>query len=152
MHMRCLSLAVILLLLFCGQALSQTQTNQEYRTAPGEESVVTGWFCPWCDFLEQTEMGEIRTEEPEQVREYGFEEDLVIQIGPEGQRITTPLNRDEARILADEYIAGETNITVGEVMEEGGVYRVQVLDQEGEQVGSYLIDQESGWFKRVEEE
>jgi hypothetical protein len=75
------------------------------------------------------------------------------QYGPQGgqqQQPAQPLQADQARQLAENYVAGNPNLKVGEVTEndEQGAFAATIVTQDGSLVEKLLIDKETGWMKR----
>lgn len=75
------------------------------------------------------------------------------QYGPQGgqqQQPAEPLQADQAKQLAENYVAGNPNLKVGEVTdnEEQGAFAATIVTQDGSLVEKLLIDKETGWMKR----
>jgi hypothetical protein len=75
------------------------------------------------------------------------------QYGPQGgqqQQPAQPLQADQARQLAENYVAGNPNLKVGEVTEndEQGAFAATIVTQDGSLVEKVLIDKQTGWMKR----
>jgi hypothetical protein len=75
------------------------------------------------------------------------------QYGPQGgqqQQPAQPLQADQARQLAENYVAGNPNLKVGEVTDndEQGAFVATIVTQDGSLVEKLLIDKQTGWMKR----
>ena len=75
------------------------------------------------------------------------------QYGPQGgqqQQTAQPLQADQARQLAENYVAENPNLKVGEVNDndEQGAFVATIVTQDGSLVEKVLIDKETGWMKR----
>jgi hypothetical protein len=75
------------------------------------------------------------------------------QYGPQGgqqQQPAQPLQADQARQLAENYVAGNPNLKVGEVTDNDaqGTFVATIVTQDGSLVEKVLIDKETGWMKR----
>jgi hypothetical protein len=60
-----------------------------------------------------------------------------------------PLDQKTAQELAQNYVAGNPNLKIGQVTEKEGVYEAPVVTQDGSLVETLLIDKQTGWMKRV---
>ncbi|MBS3780217.1 MAG: hypothetical protein KGY41_07460 [Desulfovermiculus sp.] len=58
------------------------------------------------------------------------------------------MNAEQARQLAENYVAGNPNVKVGQIEEQQGTYTATIVTQDGSLVEKLLIDKESGWMKR----
>lgn len=73
------------------------------------------------------------------------------QYGPQGgqQQPVTPMNAEQARQLAENYVAGNPNVKVGQIEEQGqDTYKATIVTQDGSLVEKLLIDKKTGWMKR----
>jgi hypothetical protein len=75
------------------------------------------------------------------------------QYGPQGgqqQQPAQPLQADQARQLAENFVAGNPNLKVGEVTDndEQGAFVATIVTQDGSLVEKLLIDKQTGWMKR----
>ena len=74
------------------------------------------------------------------------------QSGPriKQQQAAQPLQADQARQLAENYVAKNPNLQVGEVTdkEKEGVFSAIIETQDGSLVERLLIDKQTGWMKR----
>jgi len=59
-----------------------------------------------------------------------------------------PLQKDAARNLAQNYVAGNPNLNIGEMTEEEDVFVATVVTQDGSLVEKLLMDKETGWMKK----
>ena len=74
------------------------------------------------------------------------------QYGPSyGQQQREPLNlnKSEAQELAEDYVAGNPNLTIGEITEKDEIYEAMVETKDGSLVEKLLIDKQTGWMKRA---
>lgn len=78
------------------------------------------------------------------------------QSGPSGQygpsnvpQQMEPLTQSKARNLAEDYVAGNPNLTIGGVAEQDDVYEARVETKDGSLVERLLIDKETGWMKKA---
>jgi hypothetical protein len=60
-----------------------------------------------------------------------------------------PLSKDEARKLAEDYVAGNPNLKIGNVSEKDEVFEARVETKDGSLVEKLQIDKETGWMKKA---
>jgi len=69
------------------------------------------------------------------------------QYGPSGQpQQMEPLSKNEARNLAEDYVAGNPNLKIGDLSEMDEVYEARIETQDGSLVEKLLIDKQTGWW------
>ncbi|WP_027371026.1 hypothetical protein [Desulfovermiculus halophilus] len=128
-----------------------------------------GWFCPWCgqNGPQGQGMGPGMMQGQGRMRggQQGMNQGCPYnqqgmqrgwargQYGPQTgqqQQPAQPLQADQARQLAENYVAGNPNLKVGEVTEndEQGAFVATIVTQDGSLVEKVLIDKETGWMKR----
>ncbi|MCF8106682.1 MAG: hypothetical protein K9K64_14465, partial [Desulfohalobiaceae bacterium] len=72
------------------------------------------------------------------------------QSGPYGgQQQMDPLNKNQARDLVENYVAGNPNLQVGEVRDQEDAYLATIVTRDGSLVEKILIDKDSGWMKQI---
>ena len=72
------------------------------------------------------------------------------QSGPYGgQEQMEPLSKNSARDLAENYVAGNPNLKIGEVIEEDNAYVASIVTKDGSLVEKLIIDKRSGWMRRA---
>ena len=72
------------------------------------------------------------------------------QYGPSGgQQQMKPLTQSKAKQLADDYVAGNPNLKIGDVSEKDEVFEARVETKDGSLVEKLLIDKQTGWLKRA---
>ncbi|MCF8030203.1 MAG: hypothetical protein K9K39_04860 [Desulfohalobiaceae bacterium] len=59
-----------------------------------------------------------------------------------------PLQKNAARNLAENYVAGNPNLNIGNVKEKDDVFVATVVTQDGSLVEKLLIDKKTGWMKK----
>lgn len=59
-----------------------------------------------------------------------------------------PLSRTAARELAQNYVAGNPNLKLGEIVEQEDAYVASIVTQDDSLVEKLLIDKNSGWMKK----
>ena len=73
------------------------------------------------------------------------------QYGPnrqQQQQRMGPLQKDGARNLAENYVAGNPNLNIGDITEQDDVFVATIVTQDGSLVEKLLIDKETGWMKK----
>lgn len=65
-----------------------------------------------------------------------------------GQQQMEPLDEEAAQGLAENYVARNPNLQVGEVNEKEDVYEANIVTKDGSEVEKLLIDKNSGWVKK----
>jgi hypothetical protein len=72
------------------------------------------------------------------------------QYGPnlQQQQQMRPLEKNTARRLAENYVAGNPNLKIGKVTEEDNYFMATVVTQDGSLVEKLMIDKETGWMKK----
>ena len=72
------------------------------------------------------------------------------QYGPDRQpqQQMGPLQKNAARNLAENYVAGNPNLNIGDIKEKNDVFVATVMTQDGSLVEKLLIDKETGWMKK----
>ena len=72
------------------------------------------------------------------------------QYGPSGgQQQMEPLTQSKAKQLADDYVAGNPNLKIGDVREKDEVFEARVETKDGSLVEKLLIDKQTRWMKRA---
>lgn len=72
------------------------------------------------------------------------------QYGPYGnQEPMQPLSKNSARDLAENYVAGNPNLKIGDVVEEDNAYIASIVTKDGSLVEKLIIDKRSGWMRRA---
>lgn len=72
------------------------------------------------------------------------------QYGPSGQpQQMEPLSKNEARNLAEDYVARNPNLKIGDLSEMDEVYEARVETKDGSLVERLLIDKQTGWMKKA---
>ena len=66
-----------------------------------------------------------------------------------GQQQMEPLSKNTARDLAENYVAGNPNLKIGEVLEEDNAYVASIVTKDGSLVEKLIIDKSSGWMRRA---
>ena len=73
------------------------------------------------------------------------------QYGPNSQpqqQQMRSLQEDSARNLAENYVAGNPNLNIGDITEKEDAFVATVVTQDGSLVEKLLIDKETGWMKK----
>lgn len=165
--------AAALVLIVSGSVVLAQQ--QGYGQGPGPQS--QGWFCPWCGQSDTQgrgmgpgmmhgqqgmmrgqgmmhgqgmQRGQGMMRGGQQGMQQGWGRG---QYGPQGgqqQQPAEPLQADQAKQLAENYVAGNPNLKVDEVTDkdEQGAFAATIVTQDGSLVEKLLIDKETGWMKR----
>jgi hypothetical protein len=141
-------------MIFAGLVLAQQQ-GAASGTGFGPQG--QGWFCPWSGqnmrqgMMQQRGMGPGRMHGGQGMgpcvtnNHWGRG-----QYGPNtGTQQMQPLDQKTAQELAQNYVAGNPNLKIGQVTEKEGVYEAPVVTQDGSLVETLLIDKQTGWMKRV---
>jgi hypothetical protein len=73
--------------------------------------------------------------------EYGY--------GPQSQRFSKPLDKDQAKKEVENYLAStrNPNLKVGKVEEKGKDYEVTIETKEGSLVDKILVSKDMGWMR-----
>lgn len=66
-----------------------------------------------------------------------------------GQEQMEPLSKNTARDLAENYVVGNPNLKIGEVLEEDNTYVASIVTKDGSLVEKLIIDKRSGWMRRA---
>jgi hypothetical protein len=116
-----------------------------------------GWFCPWCGGRSGRGSGM----GPGGMQGWGgqgFGRGPGMmhdgwgrgQYGPYGnQEPMQPLSKNTARDLAENYVAGNPNLKIGDVVEEDNTYIASIVTKDGSLVEKLIIDKRSGWMRRA---
>lgn len=73
------------------------------------------------------------------------------QYGPNSQpqqQQMRSLQEDSARNLAENYVAGNPNLNIGDITEKEDAFVATVVTKDGSLVEKLLIDKETGWMKK----
>jgi hypothetical protein len=70
------------------------------------------------------------------------------QQGPYTEQQMGPLSQEAARQLAENYVAANPNLQIGELSEQDEAYVATVVTKDGSLVEKLLIDKSSGWMKK----
>ena len=70
------------------------------------------------------------------------------QSRPDREQIE-PLDKEQARTLAENYIAQNPHLKVGQIEEQGEVYVAAIVTQDDSLVEKLVIDKQTGWFRRA---
>lgn len=131
---------VAFVLIGSGLVVAQQQ-GQDYGQNYGREAGPQGqgWFCPW--------------RKGDSGRGYGMGPGMMQgrgQSGPNGsQEQMERLSKNSARDLAENYVAGNPNLKIGEVLEEDNTYVASIVTKDGSLVEKLIIDKRSGWMRRA---
>ncbi|MFW6055071.1 MAG: hypothetical protein ACOC9D_04115 [Thermodesulfobacteriota bacterium] len=172
---RTLFAVTIVFLLVAGSGPVQAQQqNQGYGQGYGQDygPEGQGWFCPWCGQgrgygqgpgMMQDRRGRGYNMGPGMrgdrgSRGYGRGQQGMRggqwgrgQSGPYGgQQQMEPMNKNQARDLAENYVAGNPNLQVGELRDQEDAYLATIVTRDGSLVEKILIDKDSGWMKRAD--
>jgi len=60
-----------------------------------------------------------------------------------------PLSQSKAKQLAEDYVAGNPNLKIGDVSEKDEVFEARIETKDGSLVEKLLIDKQTGWMKRA---
>jgi len=72
------------------------------------------------------------------------------QYGPsDEQQQMEPLSQSKAKQLAEDYVAGNPNLKIGDVSEKDEVFEARIETKDGSLVEKLLIDKQTGWMKRA---
>lgn len=156
---RALLLLTVVVFVWAGSGLVLAQQQgQDYGQNYGRGSSPQGqgWFCPWCGGQGRGYGMGSGGMQGWGGRGYGMGPGMMHedwgrgQYGPYGgQERMEPLSKNSARDLAENYVVGNPNLKIGEVVEEDNAYVASIVTKGGSLVEKLIIDKRSGWMRRA---
>jgi hypothetical protein len=70
------------------------------------------------------------------------------EMGPESNRLETPLQEDGARTVVENYIQStrNPNLKLGKITEQGDAFEAEIVSKDGSLVDKLLVDKSTGWM------
>jgi hypothetical protein len=70
------------------------------------------------------------------------------EMGPESNRLETPLQEDGARAVVENYLHStrNPNLKLGKITEQGDAFEAEIVTNDGSLVDKLLVDKSNGWI------
>lgn len=125
------------------------QKNEMQEMHPSEQQMQ--WFCPWCGSANDQGAGSGMMRGQHMMQQsrdmhHGWGRGQC-PMGKSGDM--APISKDDANMLMKNYVSGNPNLKIGDIIDKDDVYVGEIVTKDGSPVEKLIINKKTGWMKRT---